>query len=123
MKRKTVDRLKALLLERAPAGCRVSDRGNNFFCNDDVALYADLYVRTPEGRRLAVTEGAANPMILAAWFGYDLADEVWCVDPDTAQVEQFGKETGVRVVPFGEEIHSIAIPALSVFVGAAFDRE
>jgi hypothetical protein len=86
-----IGRLRAALVEALPRRSTVSEDSMTFYCSDDIAVTAKIFVQTDQGARIAVISGSLATMMVAILLGYDLADEVWAVDADVGQVEQFGK--------------------------------
>ena len=120
--RAVFDRLRAALVEMLPARSTVAESPGTIYCSDDVAVSARILVQTEEAR-IAVIDWKSD-LIVAIWLGYDLADEVWAVDADAREIEQFGKrmpEGERRVLRPGDELRSLAVPGLVIALETIFD--
>jgi hypothetical protein len=120
--RAVFERLRSALVELLPARSSVAERPGTITCSDDVALSAEVLVRTEQGIRIAVIRRGSD-LIVGAWLGYDLADEVWTVDADAREVEQFGKHTRSedrRVLRSRDELRSLAVPGLVIALETIF---
>ncbi len=110
-----IERLRTALIELLPRSCTVTDGPTTFFCSDEVAVAAKIFVSTERGARIAVIAGPARDMVVGVWLGYDLADEIWAVDADAGQVEQIGKGSDERrVLHAVDQLRSFAVPQLVV---------
>jgi hypothetical protein len=118
--RAVFDRLRSALVEMLPARSTVAERPGAIFCSDEIALSARILVRTEQGTRIAVIDRASD-LVAAAWLGYDFADEVWSVDADVREVEQFGKrKEEQRRLRAADELRSLAVPGLVIALETIF---
>jgi hypothetical protein len=110
-----ITRLKSALVEALPRRSKVSDEPMTFYCSDDIAVTAALFVETEEGARMAVISNPLSAMVAAVLLGYNLADEVWAIDTDARQVEQFRKNSKeARVLKASDDLVCFAIPGFVV---------
>jgi hypothetical protein len=110
-----IDRLRSALVEALPKSCKVTERPLTLFLSDDAAVTAKILVRNEDGRpRLAVIASIARSFA-EVLLENDLVEEVWAVDADVGQVEQFLKGSNEpKVVDANEELRSVAVPGLVI---------
>jgi hypothetical protein len=119
--RRAFDRLRSALVELLPARSSVVERPGTIHCSDEVAVSARILVRT-EHRTIAVIERHSD-LVVSAWLGYGLADEVWTIDTEAREVQQFGKHKGANgpvVLCAGDELRSLAVPGLVIALETIF---
>lgn len=115
-----VERLRALLGGQVPAPLTVTERGTQYWFDEDSAAYAEIDVRRGDAFLVVVVLGSPIDDTFIARVWLRRAAEVWFVEPDEQRITRVLRGGAVDVLRTRDTLSSPVLPGVLIPVGAVF---
>ena len=114
-----IERVRALLAARVPAGFDVTDKRTQYWMDEDSAAYCEIAV-SGGGREFALVvvrgseDARRNEFFTRVWLRY--APEVWVIDEDSGRVLRATTDAPA-LVELTDQLVPVAIAGVRINVG------